>query len=86
MGTVITYGMVSSSAVLSVLVLSLLLLNRGTTHAGPITFSNGGYDGVVVSIADNVPAYDCKNILDKLEVSSIPRNTCLISFRVVLLG
>jgi hypothetical protein len=63
------------SVVVSLLVLDLLLQDRGTAHAGPITFSNGGYDGVVVAIADNVPAHDCKNILDKLEVSFVPRNT-----------
>jgi hypothetical protein len=69
-----SYGTVRASVTLSLLVLTLLQ-NRGTTHAGPVTFSNGGYDGVVVSIADNVPAYDCKNILEKLEVSLVPRTT-----------
>lgn len=63
------------SVVVSLLVLDLLMQHRGTAHAGPITFSNGGYDGVVVSIADNVPAHDCRNIVDKLEVSLVPHNT-----------
>jgi hypothetical protein len=69
------YGLTRYSVVVSLLVLGVLLQDRNTAHAGPITFSNGGYDGVVVAIADNVPAHDCRNILDKLEVSLVPRNT-----------
>lgn len=68
------YGMTRFSVVVSLLVLALLMQHRGTAHAGPVIFSNGGYDGVVVSIADNVPAHDCRNIVDKLEVSLVPQN------------
>jgi hypothetical protein len=60
------YRMIVCSVVAPLLVFPLFL------HAGPITFSDGGYDGVVVSIADNVPAHDCRNVLDKLEVSFVP--------------
>jgi hypothetical protein len=69
------YGMTRSTVVVFLLVLGLLLQHRGTAHAGPITFSNGAYDGVVIAIADNVPAHDCRNIVDKLEVSLVPYNT-----------
>lgn len=57
------YRMVVPSVFASLLVFPLLL------HADPITFKDGGYDDVVVSIADNVPAHDCRNVLEKLEVS-----------------
>jgi len=66
------------SVVAPLLVFPLLL------HAGPVTFNDGGYDGVVVSIADNVPAHDCRNILDKLEVSLFPRNSCIWEEEIVL--
>jgi hypothetical protein len=62
--------MARSSVAVSLLVVGLLL----QAHAGPITYTNGGYEGVVVSIADNVPAHDCRNILAKLEVNFIPPN------------
>jgi len=61
--------MIFYSVVAPLLVFPLLL------HAGPVNFNDGGYDGVVVSIADNVPAHDCRNVLDKLEVSLFPRNS-----------
>jgi hypothetical protein len=60
------YRIIFSSVVALLWVFPLLL------HAGPVTFNDGGYDGVVVSIADNVPAHDCRNVLDKLEVSFFP--------------
>jgi hypothetical protein len=65
------YLMIVYSVVASLLVFPLFL------HAGPITFNDGGYDGVVVSVADNVPAHDCRNVLDKLEVSLFPRNSSI---------
>lgn len=37
--------------------------------ASPISFKNGAYDGIVFGISDRVPAMDCKNILNNLEVS-----------------
>lgn len=37
--------------------------------ASPITFKNGAYDGIVFGISDRVPAMDCKNILNNLEVA-----------------
>lgn len=69
------YGTVPSSVTLVLLV--FIQLQNSVSHAGPVSFSNGGYDGVVVSIADNVPAYDCKNILEKLEVRFVPRSVIL---------
>lgn len=71
--TMMRYGTARFSVTFPVLLL-IVLQNTGTTHAGPVTFTNGGYDGIVVSIADNVPAYDCKNIIEKLEVSVVPRS------------
>jgi hypothetical protein len=65
------YRMIFYSVVAPLLVFPLLL------HAGPVTFNEGGYDGVVVSIADNVPAHDCRSVLDKLEVSPFPRNSSI---------
>jgi len=72
------YRMIFYSVVAPLLVFPLLLL------AGPINFNDGGYDGVVVSIADNVPAHDCRNVLDKLEVSLFPRNSSLWEEEIVL--
>jgi hypothetical protein len=66
------------SVVAPLLVFPLLL------RAGPITFNDGGYDGVVVSIADNVPAHECRNMLDKLEVSLFPRDSCIWEEEIVL--
>jgi hypothetical protein len=70
--------MIFYSVVAPLLVFPLLL------HAGPVTFNDGGYDGVVVSIADNVPAHDCRNALDKLEVSLFPRNSSVWEEEIVL--
>lgn len=72
------YRMICYSVVGPLLVFPLLL------HAGPVTFNDGGYDGVVVSIADNVPAHDCRNVLDKLEVSLFPRNSSIWEEEIVL--
>jgi hypothetical protein len=72
------YRMIVYSVVAPLLVFPLFL------HAGPITFSEGGYDGVVVSIADNVPAHDCRNVLDKLEVSLVLCNSSLWEEEVLL--
>jgi hypothetical protein len=74
------YRMILYSVVARLLVLPLLL------HAGPVTFSEGGYDGVVVSIADNVPAHDCRNVLDKLEVSLFSRNSSIWKEIVLVRG
>jgi hypothetical protein len=65
------YALTRYSATVCLMVLNLLVRDRGAAHAGPITFSNGAYDGVVVAVADNVPAHDCKSIIDKLEVSVV---------------
>jgi len=70
--------MIFYSVVASLLVFPLLL------HAGPVTFNDGGYEGVVVSIADNVPAHDCRNVLDKLEVSLFSRNSSIWEEETVL--
>ena len=74
------YRMILYSVVARLLVLPLLL------HAGPVIFSEGGYDGVVVSIADNVPAHDCRNVLDKLEVSLFSRNSSIWKEIVLVRG
>ena len=72
------YRMIVLSVVTSLWVFPLLL------HAGPITFNDGGYDGVVVAVADNVPAHDCRNVLDKLEVSLFPRNISVRKEEILL--
>jgi hypothetical protein len=72
------YRMIFYSVVAPLFVFPLLLL------AGPINYNDGGYDGVVVSIADNVPAHDCRNVLDKLEVSLFPRNSRIWEEEIVL--
>jgi hypothetical protein len=72
------YRLMFYCVVARLLVFPLLL------HAGPISFNDGGYDGVVVSIADNVPAHDCRNVIDKLEVSLFPRNISIWKEEIVL--
>jgi hypothetical protein len=47
---------------------SLVLVLCATTFGSPINFKNGAYDGIVFGISDRVPAMDCKNILNNLEV------------------
>jgi len=41
-----------------------------TALGGPVTFTDGVYDGFVVGIDHSVPAVNCKTILANLEVSS----------------
>ncbi|XP_063226758.1 calcium-activated chloride channel regulator 4-like [Bacillus rossius redtenbacheri] len=37
--------------------------------AGPVTFRQGGYEGVVVRFADSVPAAECRSLLQNLETA-----------------
>lgn len=49
-----------------VMLVSVFYIN--TIIADPITFSNGVYHGLTISIDPNVPADYCKDILTNLEV------------------
>ena len=66
-------GKCTLSMAFAVLLYAVLLQD---VTAGPVTFNSGGYEGVVVAIADTVPADDCHGIIDKLEV----RNPVLYIF------
>lgn len=46
---------------------AFLLLH--SVAGSPIRFVDGGYEGVVVSIAEDVPRENCRVLLNNLEVS-----------------
>lgn len=54
-------------ALANVLLAALML--AAAALAGPVTFTDGVYNGFVISIGDDVPATDCSAILSNLEVA-----------------
>ncbi|GLG98032.1 Uncharacterized protein GBIM_04671 [Gryllus bimaculatus] len=46
-----------------------LALTLGGAAAGPVMLKNGGYEGIVVAIDEDVPADGCRNVLNSLEMS-----------------
>ncbi|GLG98035.1 Uncharacterized protein GBIM_04671 [Gryllus bimaculatus] len=59
-----------------------LALTLGGAAAGPVMLKNGGYEGIVVAIDEDVPADGCRNVLNSLEVAGEPRYRDVVRRRV----
>lgn len=57
----------------------------GLSKANPVVLDNGGYEGVVVGISEDVPNENCRIIINNLVVSTTI-NTFLMLFVNLFLG